>query len=439
MSPTLPIANVAPPPARGGDTAHAAPGSGEATRSATGSNEATRGGDDDFAHALSHAQRPRKPTHEPPPDKGAKAAKAAGQPAAQAAPRGHAAPAEPAQGTAADALKDSEANPLRDTSADADARCGESLLDAARAAVDGDANARPAQGDETPKLPISPVVASDSIVPSCALVVPRDTVVASDATSVAAIDGDGKTERAAPHGTGHDRRARAGTDRNPAALQSAPGDQATATAQPLRTAPERQAADATAVTATAARAPSFDAKVAHDASPLPPWHAAAALRDAGATAVSSPESLLPHARVHAAIDDAAFGSALGHQVALWVRDGVQEARLHLHPAELGPVAVQIALDGQSARVDFTAPVAATRDSIEQSLPALAAALRESGFTLTGGGVSAQAGHSGANGGAPRGRAATTSGDRSRSDGGFDGSGALAAPRRLVRSLLDVYA
>ncbi len=92
------------------------------------------------------------------------------------------------------------------------------------------------------------------------------------------------------------------------------------------------------------------------------------------------------AALHAAPDEAAFAPALGAQVALWVKDGVQEARLHLHPAELGPVSVQIALDGQAAHIDFTAAVAATRDSIEQSLPALAAALRESGFTLAGGGV-----------------------------------------------------
>src|SRR5206468_3325189 len=72
------------------------------------------------------------------------------------------------------------------------------------------------------------------------------------------------------------------------------------------------------------------------------------------------------ATLRAAIDEAGFGSALGGQVSLWVRDGVQEARLHLHPAELGPVNVQIALDGQLAHIDFIAAVPATRESIEQS-------------------------------------------------------------------------
>jgi len=39
---------------------------------------------------------------------------------------------------------------------------------------------------------------------------------------------------------------------------------------------------------------------------------------------------------------------------LFARDGVQTARLHLNPADMGPVAVQIAVDGVNARVDFQA-------------------------------------------------------------------------------------
>ena len=122
-------------------------------------------------------------------------------------------------------------------------------------------------------------------------------------------------------------------------------------------------------------------------------------------------SKLAQATLHAAIDEPGFGAALGSQVSLWVRDGVQEARLQLHPAELGPVIVQIALEGQAAHVDFTAAVAATRESIEQSLPALAAALRESGFTLAGGGVSSNASHGG--GDERRQRAGVGRGNRSQ--------------------------
>jgi flagellar hook-length control protein FliK len=143
------------------------------------------------------------------------------------------------------------------------------------------------------------------------------------------------------------------------------------------------------------------------------------------------------ASLRAAPDEAGFAPAFGAQVSLWVKDGVQEARLQLHPAELGPVTVQIALDGQAAHIDFTAAVAATRESIEQSLPALAAALRESGFTLAGGGVFGRSGQ-GAND--SRERAPEGRGSRGTAAIGAGGTEEMASlqPRR-GRSLVDLYA
>src|SRR6185436_20526917 len=71
-------------------------------------------------------------------------------------------------------------------------------------------------------------------------------------------------------------------------------------------------------------------------------------------------------------------------------NGVQRAELHLNPAEMGPVSVQIVVDGAHARVDFGADLAASRQAIENGLPELASALRDAGLTLTGGGVSQHA-------------------------------------------------
>ena len=87
---------------------------------------------------------------------------------------------------------------------------------------------------------------------------------------------------------------------------------------------------------------------------------------------------------------AEFPHALGVQLSVLARDGVQQAELHLNPAEMGPVSVQIVMDGTQARIDFGADAAPTRALIEQSLPDLAAALREAGLTLAGGGVSQHA-------------------------------------------------
>ena len=85
-----------------------------------------------------------------------------------------------------------------------------------------------------------------------------------------------------------------------------------------------------------------------------------------------------------------FAQELGLRLSLLARDGVQQAELHLNPAEMGPVSVQIVMDGTQARVDFGADMAATRQAIEAGLPELASALRDAGFTLAGGGVSQHA-------------------------------------------------
>ena len=85
-----------------------------------------------------------------------------------------------------------------------------------------------------------------------------------------------------------------------------------------------------------------------------------------------------------------FAQSLGVQVSVLARDGIQKAELHLNPAEMGPISVQIALDGTQAQVNFGADSAATRQIIESGLPELAAALRDAGFTLSGGGVHSQA-------------------------------------------------
>jgi flagellar hook-length control protein FliK len=81
---------------------------------------------------------------------------------------------------------------------------------------------------------------------------------------------------------------------------------------------------------------------------------------------------------------------LSAQLSVMVRDGLHEARLQLNPAEMGPITVQIQLEGQSAQVTLVAEQAPTRQALEQAMPTLASALREGGLTLTGGGVFEQA-------------------------------------------------
>ncbi|MEW6707976.1 MAG: flagellar hook-length control protein FliK, partial [Pseudomonadota bacterium] len=126
----------------------------------------------------------------------------------------------------------------------------------------------------------------------------------------------------------------------------------------------------------------------HDAPPPLAAAAAAAPGPASTAAPASPAAAAPfQAHLSAAPGTPEFAPALGVQVSILAREGVQEARLHLNPAELGPIAVQISLDGSLAQVHFQAEASATREALQAGLPELASALRDSGFTLSGGGVS----------------------------------------------------
>jgi flagellar hook-length control protein FliK len=137
-----------------------------------------------------------------------------------------------------------------------------------------------------------------------------------------------------------------------------------------------------------------------------------------------------------------FMPRLSGELAVLARDGVQEARVHVNPAELGPIAVQITLDGSAAQVRLAVEHAQTRDLLEQGMPTLAAALRENGLTLTGGGVFQQArdpGRDGQGGQESPSRGGSSDGRDAGRDAG--GEALSAVPVRRVRhpGQVDVYA
>ena len=126
-------------------------------------------------------------------------------------------------------------------------------------------------------------------------------------------------------------------------------------------------------------------------------------------------------QLSAAPGSADFGPQLGAQISTFVRDGIDHARLHLNPVEMGPVSVQIQLDGQTARVHLSAENPHTRQALEQALPLLASSLREAGLTLTGGGVFEQPRQrDGAQAQAQAQADAGAGGRHGRSDDGADG-------------------
>jgi flagellar hook-length control protein FliK len=164
---------------------------------------------------------------------------------------------------------------------------------------------------------------------------------------------------------------------------------------------------------------------------------AQALPAPGAAPAAPP--LAASGQVHAALHSSAFAPELAASVSLMAVDGVQQAELQLNPADMGPVAVQIVVDGSQAQVSFHAAQADTRQALEQSLPDLAAALQGQGLTLSGGGVFQQSARDADHGQDDR----RDSGGRASSGSGTGRIGATAAnaapPVRRSVGLLDTFA
>lgn len=168
-------------------------------------------------------------------------------------------------------------------------------------------------------------------------------------------------------------------------------------------------------------------------------HGAASVGMSAGANVASAAATAPmmEAQLSARPSSPEFAPMLGAQLSIMARKGVGEARLHLNPAEMGPISVQITLNGQAALVNLAAEHAFTRQILEQSMPTLASALRDAGLTLTGGGVFEQ----------PQG-ARSQEGGASRADGAETGQegdaaqGREATERRVpraARGVVDLYA
>jgi len=141
----------------------------------------------------------------------------------------------------------------------------------------------------------------------------------------------------------------------------------------------------------------------------------------------------------------AFAPALGHQIDVWMKGGVQHAEVQLSPQDLGPIRVRIEMEGAHARVQMSADVQTTRDALQHAMPQLSEQLGQVGLSLTGGGVSdqpafqqaqAQAQSQGGGGGGQGRQGGQPSGNSHGDD-----LAAASAIRRPIqpRGLLDTYA
>ncbi|MEL7044959.1 MAG: flagellar hook-length control protein FliK, partial [Pseudomonadota bacterium] len=102
---------------------------------------------------------------------------------------------------------------------------------------------------------------------------------------------------------------------------------------------------------------------------------------ANAPAASPGAERMPEFSLSRAPEEPEFAGELTTRMKVLVRDGVREARINLHPAELGRLQVTVSTEGDQARISFMAETSAARDAIEQSLPRLRDMLEQNGLQL----------------------------------------------------------
>lgn len=87
----------------------------------------------------------------------------------------------------------------------------------------------------------------------------------------------------------------------------------------------------------------------------------------------------PSLKVAAGVDTPEFGAGVADRVSWMVDNNLNGAKLQVNPAQLGPIEVRIAVQGDHAQVWLTSHSAVTRDALESSSPKLREMLGAQGF------------------------------------------------------------
>ncbi|MEZ5602632.1 MAG: flagellar hook-length control protein FliK [Burkholderiaceae bacterium] len=135
-----------------------------------------------------------------------------------------------------------------------------------------------------------------------------------------------------------------------------------------------------------------------------------------------------------------FADRFAGEVGTLALRGIEQAEIVLNPRDLGPVRIELSLNGEAARIAFSAAQPETRHAIEQTLPVLKDLLASNGLMLAGASVSdGRAGQDTAGGSAfaraPTPPAAWTS----PGDEGAASPGTVVARSARLRGLVDLYA
>ncbi|CAO97039.1 flagellar hook-length control protein FliK [Erwinia tasmaniensis] len=105
--------------------------------------------------------------------------------------------------------------------------------------------------------------------------------------------------------------------------------------------------------------------------------ATAALVPTTTSAVSAPATPF----LNAQLGSPEWQQALGQQILMFSRNGLQTAELRLHPQDLGSIQISLKLDNDHAQLSLVSNHSQVRDALEAALPQLRASMAESGINL----------------------------------------------------------
>ncbi|MBU6513809.1 MAG: flagellar hook-length control protein FliK, partial [Betaproteobacteria bacterium] len=173
-----------------------------------------------------------------------------------------------------------------------------------------------------------------------------------------------------------------------------------------------------------------------------PAAALAALNAAGqlGAAVQAPTSGVEAAATYSAalpspVGSAPWGQELGQQMLMAVDGKLQTATLHLNPPQLGPLEVQLQMQGGQVNAQFASPHQAVRQAVESALPQLHDMFAGAGINLGQASVGTGSPRDGGSGGT-RPRTASRAGRDA-----LDAVGAGLAPQpsaAWLRGLVNTY-
>ncbi len=140
-----------------------------------------------------------------------------------------------------------------------------------------------------------------------------------------------------------------------------------------------------------------------------------------------------------------WGDAMAARVSWQAAGGIQEARFHIHPPDLGPVDVRVNVSKEHASVQFLTHHVAVRDALEEALPRLREMLGANGLQLAEASISHQPPQQGHQGGGEG--AGNTGGWRDGFTPGDDGGAVMEGEQpewgvthvSLPVGLVDAYA